>query len=81
MLSAQLTDRLGVLRVIQLGTPLNLLAWPLMAFTSGRATILAGSILAGSVVGLTGLTGRLYIAEVWTITYKMPCKKDWNVQN
>ncbi|KAF0314075.1 Facilitated trehalose transporter Tret1 [Amphibalanus amphitrite] len=63
LLSAQLTDRLGVLRVIQLGTPINLLGWPLMALTGGMTTMVAGSILLGVFVGLNAFGGRLYIAE------------------
>ncbi|XP_043241019.1 sugar transporter ERD6-like 6 [Amphibalanus amphitrite] len=67
LLSAQLTDRLGVLRVIQLGTPINLLAWPLMTLTSGMTTMVAGSILLGVFVGLNAFGGRLYIAEVSSV--------------
>ena len=64
LLSAPLNDRLGVPRVIQLMTPLNLLAWPLMTFTHQLPSVLAGAVLAGAVVGLSSVNGRLFIAEV-----------------
>ncbi|XP_037073760.1 uncharacterized protein LOC119094953 [Pollicipes pollicipes] len=70
--SASLTDRLGVLRVIQLSVPFNLLAWPLMTL-GGRNMMIAGAMIAGGIVGLSGLTGRLYIAEVHLIF------TDWDV--
>ncbi|XP_037073761.1 sugar transporter ERD6-like [Pollicipes pollicipes] len=61
--SAPLTDRLGVLRVIQLSVPLNLLAWPMMTL-GGRSMMVAGAVMAGAFVGLNASGGRLYIAEV-----------------
>ncbi|XP_037079083.1 sugar transporter ERD6-like 6 [Pollicipes pollicipes] len=63
ILSAPLTDRLGVLRVLQLSAPLSLASWPLITLGS-RDMMLAGTISAGVVIGLTASVCRLYIAEV-----------------
>ena len=64
LVSAQLMDRLGTLRVIQLGTPLNLLAWPLMTLGDDLSMVCGGSVLTGMFVGLNAFGGRLYISEV-----------------